>query len=235
MTIKGCLFDFSGTTFRVEPTVTWLRGALAEADVTAPEEDVERYARLLEEAGALPGGLPPRAVPDHLRAAWEVRDLDADRHRTAFVALAREVALPWPQLYDVLYERHMSPRAWRPYADTAGVLAALRERGVRTGVLSNIGWDLRPVLRAYGVDRDVHAVVLSYEEGVQKPDPKIFRIGCERLGLAPQEVLMVGDSAEADGGATAIGCAFHQVEHLPVDRRPDGLRPVLDLVGRLGG
>ncbi len=234
MTFTGCLFDFSGTVFRVEPTGSWLRAALAAEGISVPDDEVERWALRLEEAGALPGGAPPRAVPERLAGLWRERDLDAVRHRAAFTGLAREVGLPWPRLYGVLYDRHMSPRAWRPYPDTVRVLRVLRERGVRVGVLSNIGWDLRPVLREHGVADLVDTEVLSFEENVQKPDPLIFRIACERLGLAPHEVLMVGDSAEADGGAAAIGCGFLQVEHLPAGRRPDGLRPVLELTAGPG-
>ncbi|GAA1888503.1 HAD family hydrolase [Streptantibioticus ferralitis] len=231
MTIKGCLFDFSGTLFRVEPTEHWLRGALAQVGIVATEEDIARYAQQLEYVGALPGGQSPHAIPQHLQRLWDERDLGRARHRAAYTGLARQVELPWPELYDVLYDRHMSPSAWAPYPDALDVLAALRERGIRVALLSNIGWDLRPVLREYGVDRYLDTAVLSYEHGVQKPDPRIFRIACDGIGLAPEEVLMVGDSVEADGGATAVGCAFHQVAPLPVDQRPDGLRPVLERVG----
>ncbi|MEU1627101.1 HAD-IA family hydrolase [Streptomyces sp. NPDC020096] len=231
MTLKGCLFDFSGTLFRIEPTERWLRGALAEVGITAAEEDIAHYAERLEYVGALPGGQEPHAIPRHLQGLWDERDLDPARHRAAYTGLAREVGLPWPELYDVLYDRHMSPAAWAPYPDALDVLATLRERGIRVALLSNIGWDLRPVLRRYGVDRYLDTAVLSYEHGVQKPDPRIFRIACDGIGLAPEEVLMVGDSEETDGGATAVGCAFHQVPHLPVDQRPDGLRPVLERIG----
>ena len=41
---------------------------------------------------------------------------------------------------------------------------------------------------------------------------------------------MVGDDRRADGGAAALGCGVHFVDHLPAAERPDGLRPVLDLV-----
>jgi putative hydrolase of the HAD superfamily len=58
----------------------------------------------------------------------------------------------------------------------------------------------------------------------------LFRIACDALGQDPQNVLMVGDDRLADGGAAAIGCAVHFVDRLPVDRRPDGLRPVLALL-----
>lgn len=231
MTIKGCVLDFSGTVFRIESTDHWLRGALDAAGISAPEAEITRYARRLDEVGALPGGHPPDPVPPRLAGLWAGRDLDAGHHRAAYLGLTGEARLPWPGLDVVLYERQMTAEAWRPYPDAVEVLTALRDRGVRTVLLSNIGWDLRPVLRGHGMDGLFEAVVLSFEEGVQKPDPRIFRTACDRLGLPPRDVLMVGDSAEADGGATAIGCAFHHVEDLPVEQRPDGLRPVLDLVG----
>jgi HAD superfamily hydrolase (TIGR01549 family) len=140
-----------------------------------------------------------------------------------------EVSLP--ELHDRLYDRHMAPAAWRPYPDTAEVLSALRERGVAVGVVSNIGWDLRPVFREHGLDPYIDAYVLSYEHGIQKPDPRLFATACEALGADPRDTLMVGDDRRADGGAAALGCEVHFVDHLPVTERPDGLRPVLDLVG----
>ncbi|MFE0131047.1 HAD family hydrolase [Streptomyces sp. NPDC059037] len=230
MTIKGALFDFSGTLFRVESTGAWLRAVLREARMALPEAEVERCAADLERAGALPGGASPAAVPAHLTELWALRDRSADRHRAAYTGLSREVTLPDPRLHDALYDRHMTPEAWRPYADAVEVLAGLRSRGVRVAVVSNIGWDLRPVVRAHGLGRYVDAYALSYEHDVQKPDPRLFAHALETLGVDPSDALMVGDDRHADGGAAALGCAVHFVDHLPVDRRPDGLRPVLDLV-----
>jgi putative hydrolase of the HAD superfamily len=124
----------------------------------------------------------------------------------------------------------MTPAAWSPYPDAADVLRALHERGIGVGVVSNIGWDLRPVFRAHGLDPYVGTYVLSYELGVQKPDPRLFATACEALGADPGQTLMVGDDRRADGGAAALGCGVHFVDHLPASRRPDQLRPVLDLV-----
>ncbi len=231
MTFKGCLFDFSGTLFRVESAERWLRGGLAKAGINASPADITRYADRLDALGALAGGRPPGSVPARLERTWADRDLDAEHHRAAFTGLTEQAGLPWPGLAGLLYDRHMTASAWAPYPDAVEVLATLRERGARVALVSNIGWDLRPVLDAHGVAGLLDAVVLSFEEGIQKPDPRVFHTACGRLGLDPRDVLMVGDSAEADGGAVAIGCGFHEVEHLPVDLRPDGLRPVLGLVG----
>lgn len=230
MAFKGVLFDFSGTLLRIESVRSWLRGALDETGTTLADEEFARTADALDRAGALPGGSAPERLPDGLLELWRDRDRTADHHRELYTSLARQVPLPSEELYEVLYDRHKRPEAWAPYPDAAEVLGALRERGVVTGVVSNIGWDLRPVLRDHGLDPLIGTYVLSYEHGVQKPDARIFELACRRIGLPPQDVLMVGDDRRADGGARALGCGYLPVDHLPVDLRPDGLRPVLPLV-----
>ncbi|MEU6354849.1 HAD-IA family hydrolase [Streptomyces sp. NPDC047072] len=230
--MAAVLFDFSGTLFRIESTESWLRGGLAEAEVVVGEDEVVRVARALERVGALPGGAAPgMPLPSELAAVWEIRDESAELHRAAYTGVSRQVPLPEPRLHDLLYDRHMSPDAWLPYQDATEVLRTLRERGIRVGVVSNIGWDLRPVFRAHGLDPYIDAYVLSYEHGIQKPDPRLFKTACTALGVEPGDTLMVGDDRRADGGAAALGCAVHFVDHLPVERRPHGLLPVLDLVG----
>lgn len=230
-TTKGVLFDFSGTLLRIESTESWLRAALTATGTAMDEAEFARSAAALERAGALPGGSSPAEVPAELAGLWEIRDCEARHHRALYTGLARQVPLPDPELHDALYDRSRAAEAWQPYPDAAEVLAELHRRGIRIGVLSNIGWDLRPVLRAHGLDRYVDIYVLSCEHGIQKPDHRLFALGCRELGLDPAAVLMVGDDRTADGAATALGCSFLPVDHLPVDRRPDGLRPVLDLVG----
>lgn len=205
--IKGVMFDFSGTLFRIEPTEDWLRAVLTEAGMDVPEAELLDCAARLEEAGALPGGANPRRMPPHLAALWQERDLGDAQHRAVYTALARQVELPGAEradgaggaeradqadradradaLYEALYDRHRTPAAWRPYPDTARTLAALRERGIPVAVVSNIGWDLRPVFRAHGFDHLVDAYVLSFEHGVQKPDPRLFQAACDALERRP--------------------------------------------------
>ncbi|MFD5414134.1 HAD family hydrolase [Streptomyces nojiriensis] len=229
--IKGVMFDFSGTLLRVESTEEWLAAALAETGTRLAEEEFGETARRLTEYGALPGGLSPQHMPAHLETLWDQRDITPEQHRAAYGGLTRAAGITDPELVQALYDRHMTPAAWRPYPDTEPTLRALRRRGLPVAVVSNIGWDLRPVFRTHGLDELVDAYVLSFELGIQKPDPVIFRTACDRLGLAPADVLMVGDSREADGGARALGCPVYFVDHLPVDQRPGGLTPLLDLPG----
>ncbi|MGW3988835.1 HAD family hydrolase [Streptomyces sp. NPDC004830] len=228
--MNAVLFDFSGTLFRVESTDAWLRGAMVGSRTPLSDTELTAAARALEAVGALPGGGDPARVPEELAETWQVRDHSAALHRAAYTGLSRQVPLPDPALHDALYDRHMTPAAWAPYPDAPQVLRALGERGIPVGVVSNIGWDLRPVFREHGLDRYVDTYVLSFEHGIQKPDPRLFATACEALGAEPRRTLMVGDNRVADGGAGALGCAVHFVDHLPVADRPAGLLPVLELV-----
>ncbi|MFE6360819.1 HAD family hydrolase [Streptomyces sp. NPDC057806] len=230
--MTAVLFDFSGTLFRVESTESWLRGALAERELQLDEPQLAEAVAALERMGALPGGPSPAWLPQSVASVWGVRDKSQELHRAAYTGLSRHVTLPDERLHDTLYDRHMTPAAWEPYPDAADVLSALRERGIGVGVISNIGWDLRPVFREHGLDPFVDAYVLSFEHGIQKPDPRLFRAACAALDADPRDVLMVGDDRRADAGAAALGCAVHFVDHLPAAERPDGLRPVLELIGR---
>lgn len=228
--IKGVMFDFSGTLFRIQSTAQWLRAVVADAGLAVSEDELGACASRLEEAGALPGGVAPRRVPPRVQGLWRERDLSAEQHRAAFTALIREAKLPSADLADALYDRSQVSEAWQPYADTEKTLRALRNQGIPVAVVSNIGWDMRPVFRDHGVDNLVDAYFLSYECGVEKPDPRIFQMACDKLKVAPGEALMVGDDRVADVGAAALGCQVHLVDPLPVDRRPSALTEVLQLL-----
>jgi HAD-hyrolase-like len=76
---------------------------------------------------------------------------------------------------------------------------------VRVGIVSDIHFDLRPAFADAGLADLVDSFVLSFEHGVQKPNPQIFRVALERLAVEPAETLMVGDRASHDGAAVELG------------------------------
>ncbi len=120
-----------------------------------------------------------------------------------------------------LYGRVVDPASWTPYPDTVEVLRSLREHEVKTAVVSNIAFDIRPAFQTAGAHAD--EFVLSFEVGAVKPDPRIFEVALDRLGVAAEDAIMIGDSEENDGAARALGCDFVLVDPLPVDERPTGL------------
>jgi putative hydrolase of the HAD superfamily len=231
--ITAVMFDFSQTLFRSEATDAWLDAGLARVGLELPEAERAALAQRLVESGGMPGGPEPRRLPEELRGLWGRRDLDAASHRAAYESMTLAAGLPEPaaELATVLYDRHMEPAAWRPFPDAESTLRELRRRGLPVAVVSNIGWDPRPLFVHFGLDELIGAYVLSYEHGAQKPDPALFRVALDALGRPGREVLMVGDNPRADGGAVALGCAFHQVAPVPIEERPDALAAVLGMLG----
>lgn len=65
-------------------------------------------------------------------------------------------------------------------------------------LVSNFYGNVETVLKDFGVDKYFKKVIESAVVGVRKPDPKIFTLGVEALGLKPEEVLVFGDSYSKD-------------------------------------
>ena len=229
--VEAVLFDFSGTLMRAEPPDRRVAELLAEAGVGLPDGEAYAWARRLERSGGLPGGQFKAVIPEEIRETWERRDLDPAAHRGAYTWLINNSGWPWPELADALYDMCTRPADWAPYPDTLPALTALAGRGIRTAVVSNIGWDPRPVLVAHGIADLVDAILLSYEEGCAKPDSALFRKACARLGSDPARTLMVGDDRRADGGAEAVGIRTFFVDPVPVAQRPVGFGPLLAAAG----
>ncbi|MEU1687687.1 HAD-IA family hydrolase [Micromonospora sp. NPDC005707] len=227
--VAAVLFDFHGTLAQVEEPREWVLAAAAACGVELDRMRATALADRLLTAGRAGGPLPAR-VPPRLAELWADRDLYPHAHRGAYTGLAETVDAGIDGFADALYERLLVPEGWVPYPDTEPVLAALREAGVKVALVSNIGFDLRPLFAAWKLDGLVDAWALSYEVGRCKPDPGIFLRACGMLGVDPERALMVGDSP-ADAGAVAAGC---EVLVLPGadPGRPNGLGAVLDLALR---
>jgi 5'-nucleotidase len=94
----------------------------------------------------------------------------------------------------------------RAVAGAATLMAAVK-RHARVGIVSNNVLDeQQEKLRICSLDQFVDELVVSGEVGVSKPDPLIFRVAMDRLGVTAEETVMVGDSWSADvEGARALG------------------------------
>jgi HAD superfamily hydrolase (TIGR01509 family) len=218
--IRGVLFDYSGTLFRLQPSESWF------ASLGGPPLDETQRDELITLLTATRKDM--LHLPPDLLDAWHRRDLDPETHRAVYLAVLADCGIPLgPGAAEKLYDSMLDPGSWFPYPDTVAVLRGLRTAGIPVGVVSNIAWDIRDVFRRHGAYEFVDEFLLSYAEGVMKPDTKIFTVACQRIGLPPEEVLMVGDSPHADAAAAEIGCATAIVDPLPTDQRPDALRTVL--------
>jgi putative hydrolase of the HAD superfamily len=91
----------------------------------------------------------------------------------------------------------------RPDPAMVQAVRSARRQGVRTGLISNS-------MGAAYYDRAAFpelfdGVVISGEEGLHKPQPDIFRMGAERIGVAPEDCVFVDDLRENCVGAEAVG------------------------------
>jgi len=112
------------------------------------------------------------------------------------------------ELLDALIRHFAEPRAWTIAPGAADCCASVRARGMKVAVVSNWDHHLRPLLTGLGVSAWIDLLVVSAEEGLEKPDAAMFERACARLGVTPREAVHVGDDPVADlAGAQAAGCA----------------------------
>jgi putative hydrolase of the HAD superfamily len=97
--------------------------------------------------------------------------------------------------------------SWSVYHDEVWAIAArFRAEGGRTAFLSNSGPEVMARVRAdHPLEALFDAVVISCEVGLAKPDPRIFRLCLDRLGLSAAATLFVDDRADNVEGAASIG------------------------------
>jgi HAD superfamily hydrolase (TIGR01509 family) len=142
--------------------------------------------------------------------------------------------------------------AWEPArllgSDTHALLDALRDRGLKLGLVSNAfdpEWLLLRDLEQMGIGERLDAAVFSSVVGVRKPHARIFQTALERLGVTAERALFVGDRLFEDvRGAGELGMTTVQALWFRADEHPDGREPdfqaftmhdVLNVVRRLNG
>jgi putative hydrolase of the HAD superfamily len=88
------------------------------------------------------------------------------------------------------------------------VLAQLRGTGYKLGLVSNLSHAARYVPDRLGIRDLFDVIVLSFEVGLAKPDPAIYTLAVERLGISPRVAAFVGDGNDAElDGARCAGLA----------------------------
>lgn len=136
-----------------------------------------------------------------------------------------------------LFARHTVKHLWSSVRErTAETLDELRRRGYRLGVISNADGKVDALLETVGLRPHFELVIDSGAVGIDKPDPRIFRMALERLGVEPHEAVYVGDIYEIDvQGARAAGMRAILVDprgrwgHLDCERIT-GIHDLLDLL-----
>ncbi len=115
-----------------------------------------------------------------------------------------------------------------PYEWTLEVLAELQARSIPVVVLSNAWPSLRRLHRGLGLDRFVKAMVISAEEGVSKPDARVFRKALEVLDQPPHQTIFVDDWPDHVAAANRLGMRGIWLQHGTHDAAT-GLEEISDL------
>lgn len=160
----------------------------------------------------------------------------ADRHafdegklngRTYWEAIVREagLALDSAAIKELI---HWDGRLWMALNPLMLAWAeALRARGIRTAILSNMGDTvLRAMEREFDWLHRFDVLVWSYQLGIAKPDPAIYRYTVEKLGTRPEETLFIDDrqiNVEAALALDMKAMVFTTVENLRADLIATGL------------
>lgn len=167
-----------------------------------------------------------RSFWDQLARDW----LDATR---------RPVSLAEP-MQEAAEELGFGPKSiiFEIYDDVLSCLDALARRGIQVGVISNWDYSLHRVLQMFGIYDRFVTVKASLEEGIEKPDPRLFEIALHEAGFAPEDALHVGDDPVDDiAGAQSAGLRAIRIDRglpatqLPVIASLRDLPEALDWIG----
>jgi putative hydrolase of the HAD superfamily len=162
-------------------------GQMADA-VGAPREqftEVWLSGRTARETGP---------IGDSVRWVFDQLGLDAD-----------------PQVI-VSLRRDWTREALVPRPDAVSTLEQLRERGFRLGLITVCSTDVAELWESSAFAGLFDATVFSCEVGIAKPDPRIYDICCDRLGVSATECLFVGDGANDElPGAERVGMTAVQL------------------------
>jgi epoxide hydrolase-like predicted phosphatase len=155
-------------------------------------------------------GLPTGEVDVRMRDAWIGGSVGTITLDEVHQALRDRVGLDEEQLAAFMADM------WREYLGTANTELIEFARGLRpryrTGILSNSFVGAREQEQAaYGFEDLVEEIVYSHECGMSKPDPRIYALVCERLGVLPGETVFVDDYAPNVAAAREAG--LHGVHH----------------------
>jgi putative hydrolase of the HAD superfamily len=207
--LDAVVFDAGGTLVRLD--FEWMSADLAALGHVVPPAALRRGEvegrRRYDASRAAPPAPPPAYAP--LGLGGDIVAYFAGTFDAAGVPAAL-----WPAALARVQARHLAWGLWtRPMERARGTLDALGTTALRLACVSNSDGRAEAHLADCGVRAGLEFVVDSGRVGVEKPDPRIFHLALERLGVAPERALYVGDIRSVDeAGARAAGMRFVLVD-----------------------
>jgi putative hydrolase of the HAD superfamily len=184
--VKVVFLDAAGTLFHLNDSVGDIYSRIAgrygiEAD---PGLLNRQFAQAFRGKSAAVPGVP--ATPEEEKRWWH--------QLVSEVFTSRMSEKTFQDYFFEVFEYFRSGAAWELYGDTLEALITLKERGTSLGIISNFDSRLYDLLKDLGIARYFECVVLSWNTGVAKPDPRIFQAALAKMQISAQESLHIGDS-----------------------------------------
>ncbi|MDH0093432.1 HAD family hydrolase [Achromobacter mucicolens] len=202
MAIKAVAFDVFGTLVNID----------------RPTRPFRKLVRLLHEAGR------PRQRDDGIRAMSSAIDLR--QAARLFGGMISEDSLNALEV-----ELREEIESITLFPDAAPTLLALKARGIKVALCSNLAAPYGPpVLDLLPFQPDFCA--WSYDAGAVKPQPGIYQYLCEGIACQPDEVLMIGDTIEADMiGPRKFGMhGYHLDRYAATSNSAESVRSLSDVL-----
>jgi putative hydrolase of the HAD superfamily len=210
--LKALLFDFGGT-------LAFLDYELLAREFSRPGRPIDPLALEFAEYEG-------RAMIDRVLMSGQHRDVNKG-YEEFFAAWLGAAGIPEEEIREHgerFREIHREATLWRVVRPgTIDALERLRARGLKLAIVSNAEGQVESDAQRFGLAPLFDTIIDSHIVGVAKPDPRIFQIALERLGVAPDEVRYAGDIYSIDMlGARAAGIEgalidqhgrYHWVEH----------------------
>ena len=215
--LRAVFFDAAGTLFHTREPAGLSYAKIARRFGVEPDERVliNSFRRTFD---AMPGlAFGPGHEDAKLR--WLERQWWHQLVRATFAEIG-EFA-DFDAYFDTLFAFFADPANWVCDPAAPVLLAALRERGITLGVISNFDHRIYRILETLGLSRYFDSITISSEAGYAKPSPEIFRVALKRHSLSAADAVHVGDSKSLDiEGAFAVGLGAVLVD--PQDAHPAG-------------
>lgn len=212
--LRVVFFDAAGTLFHTrEPA------GLSYAKI-ARRFGVEASERLVVDSFRRSFGAAPGLAFGPGHEAAKLRRLEREWWRQLVRATFAGIGhfTDFDAYFDTLFAFFADPANWTCDSAAAALLAALSERGIALGVISNFDHRIYRILEALGLRRYFDSITISSEAGYAKPSPEIFRMALKRHSLRAADAVHVGDSEPLDiGGARAAGLAAVLVDPQDAD------------------
>jgi epoxide hydrolase-like predicted phosphatase len=168
--------------------------------------------------GGVVGGTEKSVVRQEIKTRLGIQEKKAD-DLLAQLSLSRRQNITQEEFWSHVEKRtHISlPKKWAEHVEVTRLLAirtnpkilqivrSLRKNGYRVFLLSNVTSRRAQFIRSLGVYDLFESVLLSCDLGVAKPDPQIFHILCERLGVDPKNCLLIDNKPETIAAAQKFG------------------------------